>query len=400
MVKSAGNPFESTQPARSFFVGRSNEVAELQGYLDTVQAGGSTNLFVLGAGGSGKTSFLHKVLEEAASRSLVAALITINSGMESDQIIFQLIEAQLDAIRKLYNKKEYVDDFHRGAESSFQVAVAHSGGRAITSRDVEKDLEFLQGVAERLELHGFVLCLDEGHWLKEIQGGGPLGILRGAIQTVGSGFMIVLASLEDIIPGIAAGAPGVDRFFPNRIDLGPFEDSNVAIAAIEKRLDARPVSFLPGLSARIAQISNRNPKEIVDICKGIYARALRAHDKQGTSDMLREVVYQQYAPRVTEVIEALALLGRRYQPTMKSLLQNRSGATIRDLVLLQSHSQDEDLFMRVEHSLRQELPVLIEKRLCTVTPLDGADGYTILDELTAFILSIELGMGLTYTGTP
>ncbi len=64
MTDGSGNPFESTQPARQYFVGRERELSELRGYLNTVKAGGSTNLYIVGGGGYGKTSFLYKIREE------------------------------------------------------------------------------------------------------------------------------------------------------------------------------------------------------------------------------------------------------------------------------------------------------------------------------------------------
>jgi hypothetical protein len=392
VTNEVGNPFESTQPARQYFVGRRDELVELRGYLTTVRQGGATNLYILGGGGDGKTSFLYKTRKEASELDLVAAVITVSDGMQPDDVVHQLVEAVLDEIAKVKGRKEYYDEFHKGVDSTlFRIPVAHCTGKQITPRDIEKDFEFLLHISEEIGVHGFVFCIDEGQRLQHMEGGALLAKLRAAIQAVGKGFMIVLAALEDIIPIIADGYTGIDRFFPNRMTLGPFENDNVAIAAIEKRLEGRAIQFPLEVSELVVRLAERHPKDIVDISHDIYADAVASDLRQADVSMVCEVVYERYVDDVNQVLRSLGELRPNHHTTLRKILQVGGRCTARDIAKLYCRSEDEGCIGRMEPLVHQELKLLVEKDLCHVYVDHHEESFRVLSGLVGYILENELG---------
>lgn len=392
MSSNIGNPFESTQPARQYFVGRSSELSALNGYLETVSNGGATNLYIVGGGGDGKTSFLYKIKEAASNKSLITALVTISDGMEPDDVIYQLIEKALDEIAKVYKRNEYYDDFQLKASSTlFRTPVLRVSNKLITPSDLERDLEFLLRTAHQLGARGIVFCLDEGQRLKHIKGGALFAVIRAAIQAVGHGYMIVLAALEDIIPSIAEGYTGIDRFFPNVMTLGAFENVNVAVAAINTRLHEKPVIFPQEVSELIAKISELRPKNIIDICHDLYAVALASSTQEVSQEMIHGVVYQRYSDVVKSILKQLGELRPNDQTTLRKIMHLGDTFTARDVAQMYCQTHDEDCISKMEVIVFQDLRLLIEKGICISDGDQKQENYRISGSLVAYVIENELG---------
>lgn len=395
MANSIGNPFESTQPARQYFVGRQKELSQLRGYLNTVKHGGATNLYIVGGGGDGKTSFLYRTLEEATHMGLLAALITVSDEMDPDDVIYQLIESVLDTVATAFERREYYDDFRQGQESaSFRVPVSLEQDKKVTPRDLEKDFEFLLHIASEIGAKGIIFCIDEGQRLEHINGGALFAKLRAAIQKVGKGFMIVLAALEDIIPTIAEGYTGIDRFFPNQIGLGPFENTNVAIAAIEKRLEGHDITFPHKVSTSIVNLAERHPKEIVDICHDLYANAITSDDPSVTTSMVKSVIYSRYSENVKQVLKILGGLQPNHLTTLRMLLRLNGNATAMEIAERYcGGGTNTECVRRMEPIAYQDLQFLVSKRICQELAAHGDESqFSITNRLNAYILTNELGV--------
>jgi hypothetical protein len=392
MSLNVGNPFESTQPARQYFVGRSSELSALNGYLETVRNGGATNLYIVGGGGDGKTSFLYKIKEEAAGKSLITALVTVSDGMEPEDVIYQLIEKALDEIAKAYQRKEYYDDFQLNASSTlFRTPILRESNKSVTPSDLERDLEFLLRTAQQLGATGIVFCLDEGQRLKHIKGGALFAVIRAAIQAIGHGYMIVLAALEDIIPSIAEGYTGIDRFFPNVINLGAFENVNVAVAAINTRLQGKSVAFPQEISELIAKISDLRPKNIIDICHDLYADALTSSTQEVSQEMIHRVVYQRYSDVVKSTLKQLGELRPNDQNTLRKIMHLGDTFTARDVAQLYCQTRDEDCISRMEGIVSQDLRILTEKGICVSDGNQKQENYRIAGSLVGYVIENELG---------
>lgn len=390
-MSNIGNPFESTQPARQFFVGRRQELLELNGYLDTVKTGGSTNLFMVGGGGDGKTSFLYKIKEEAINKKIITAVITIGDGMQPDDVIYQMLEESLDEISKTFNKKEYYEDFQKGAESTmFRCCRKKASEKTITSNDLKKDLEFISDSLKAIGGTGVVFCFDEGQRLKNINGGAMFATIRGAIQAIGGGFMIVVAALENIIPEIAEGYVGVDRFFPNTLTLGPFENENVALSVIERRLEGKTVVFPQEVSEAIVIIAENRPKYIIDIAHDIYANAIASKAHQANSKMLKDVIYNRYASQIKGVVDAIGELKPSDLLTIRKVLKTGDKVTAKDIARLYCQENDDDCISRMEVPVAQELQSFVDKRLFIHEVTRNSVRFFIASGLIKYILENEL----------
>jgi AAA ATPase domain len=391
MTSPPGNPFESTQPARQYFVGRSREIREMDEYLNNVKAGGATNIYIVGGGGEGKTSFLYKIKETAIEKGLIATIITVSDGMDPDQVIYQLIEGALEDVAKNHGRKEYYEEFQKGLSCAmFKIPGLRAIKERITPKDLERDLESLMQVVTGVGAVGVVLCLDEGQRLKHMNGGALFATVRAAIQALGGGFMIVLAALEDIIPQIAEGYTGIDRFFPNNLPLGPFENDNVAVAAIDKRLEGKPIRFPRFLSEAIVEIAERSPKDIIDICHDIYSEGITSHISEADMDMLRKVVYDRYSTTVSAVLKTLGGLRPSDMSTLRKLLQLGRSGRARDVAALYCRPADDDCLARIEPVVYQELRVLAERGLCLSDITANEEVFHVSSGVIGYILTAEL----------
>ena len=395
MSPSAGNPFESTQPARKYFVGRADELAKLRVYLSTVAQGGATNLFIFGTagGGEGKTSFLYQTVEEASQQGLVANVVTVVERITTDKLIYELVEKTLVAVAKRHNRSEYLKDFRgKGKTSSFRIPAALAAGEPVTATDIEEDLLFLSHICDQLSAKGVVFCIDEGQLLEHLDGGELFAKLRAAIQSVGKGFMIVLAALHDIIPVIAEGYKGVDRFFPNTIELGPFEEDNVAIAAIERRLQGKPIAFSREISETVVKLAERHPKDIIAICHDIYDAATTSGAKEASVAMISTVVYQRYTDEVKLVLESMQGLNPSHYSTLRKALRHDGWFTAKEIAELYSRGQEEEEFIsEMEPRVREELRFLVDKKLCRLDQRENSESFRLASSRFAFILQNELG---------
>ena len=124
-----------------------------------------------------------------------------------------------------------------------------------------------------------VVCIDEGQRIHPI----TLSALKNALQSVKSGYMIVLSLLNDPdVPGVIgdvdnekagreilnelasrSGDPGASRFFQNTTPLGLFDTQKEAEKCIKRRLENNIIQFTQPAIELIVSIMRRHPRKMI-----------------------------------------------------------------------------------------------------------------------------------------
>jgi len=382
------NPFLADEPAHEYFVGRERELRELRRYLRDARGGKPTNLYIVGGGGDGKTSFLLKAVEEATSQGLLAVYMTIDSTMTLKQVIIQLLEGVLEALKDRYNKPEYLDDFRAGKQGN--AATFRIPQNMITTKYLRQDLQTILRACESLKIRAIVFCLDEGQNLKTVNGQ-LLAHLRGAIQEIGRGYMIILASLEDIMPEVSSRYSGVDRFFPNRLSLGPFDADKEARSCIRRRLQDKSIRFSEQAIDLIVRISGRHPRDIVSISHHAFNNAIDGGVDEVTAEMADSVIYDRFGNKVDTIRTKLGIILPPERDTLKKLVSVGGRATTGEIARLLC-GDNEECIRRMTKALLPDLVHLCSQGICVRESSAQGDVYRVSDAMSVYILAKELAI--------
>jgi septin family protein len=114
------NPFNVEYPAGKFFVGRESQLRQLRELLHSLLRGVPTNLFVVGKGGEGKTTYLEKIVEEAQKRGMLACKVGADIGKSAEKDIDTIIRAMLRELEKITGQEELENDWASGDKSTYR----------------------------------------------------------------------------------------------------------------------------------------------------------------------------------------------------------------------------------------------------------------------------------------
>lgn len=382
------NPFLADKPAHEYFVGREEELKELRRYLDQACGGKPSNLYIVGGGGDGKTSFLLKAVEEAEQQGLLAVFLNIDVKMTQLKLVSMLIESILEKLAKKSGEEEHLRDFRRKDGNPSRFFRLPNGSDVIT-KYLKDDFETVLQLCKQNSIPAVVFCFDEGQNLRIINGQ-LLAHLRGAIQELGEGFMIVLSSLEDIMPEVSEKYVGVDRFFPNRLTLGPFGNDNEARLCIKRRLEGLPIAFSPLAIDLIVRISGRHPREIIRISHSVFNDAIDSNVTVVNDDMVDAVIRTKFRDKVIWLEEQLGKLIPDEQDTLRELVVAGGKATVRKIATNICDTGNEKLIRRMISALTADFAGLCECGICRRIgepgKLDAEEQYEIIDPMSVYIL--------------
>jgi len=382
------NPFLADKPAHEYFVGREEELKELRRYLGQARGGKPSNLYIVGGGGDGKTSFLLKAIEEAEQQGLLAVFLTIDGTMTQLGLVSVLIESILEKLARKSGDKERLRDFRRkdGNPSRF---FRLPNCTDISTKYLKDDLGTVLEHCKKNGVPAVIFCLDEGQNLRIINGQ-LLAHLRGAIQELGEGFMIVLSSLEDIMPEVSEKYVGVDRFFPNRLTLGPFGSDDEARLCIKRRLEDLPITFSSSTIDLVVRISGRHPREIIDISHHAFNDAIDSSVTVVTDDMVDAVIRTKFRDKVTWLEEQLGKLMPDERDTLCELVVAGGKATVREIAVDLCDTCNEKVIRRMISALTADFAGLYERGICkrvgeSEKP-EAEEQYEIIDPMSVYIL--------------
>lgn len=400
-----GNPFDPIQPAtQQFFAGRGAELAQMAIYLRNTKDGAPTNVYLLGRGGCGKTSFLFRIRDQEGPENdlcCVYLYIDENHGrnLRARHLMYNLIEQMLITLSDRLRSSDLLDQFRsssQGPHPLFKIPQVFLEDR-LTTADVEADLRAILNRCETEGIPGVVILIDEGQNLLNYEDGGEfLYQLRGAIQSLGRGYTIVLSCLADdgmdVIEELESkrGYQGLTRFFGNVLRLGGFTTDDEAKEAIRRRLQGSRIQFPEDLLDTIVQVCERDPQQMMFLCHDVYNIALLKGQAQIQRPMLDEVIDRRFSREVAHGLSNLASLLPTEKETLQRLVQIGGRVSILTMAKFYCGEGNEGGIKRIRPRLQGEFHELCRRGLCVEESSPVGTFYRITSPLLHYILQREL----------
>ncbi len=322
------NPFTEQTPGR-FFVGREEQLQRFERALKGLQDGNPGHLFVAGIHGTGKTSYLAKLVELAKEQGFLATLPTLDPAATGRQhvvtIVRSLIEALEDEMSTAAKKKVKtlaLDWEKGGGATKFRLPL----NERLVSDDVRADLRTIQELAAELGKSRVVVCIDEGQRIDPF----ALSALKNSLQQL-SDYLIVLSLrlIDETTDTVDAGRTildtkaaeaendyGASRFFLTGIPLGPFDTDHESRECLNKRLEGNAVAFDDDVVTLVARVTGRHPAKIISLAHHIYDLAAETTSQRADLGLFRKcfAVYHRKT-----YVEAAELVGSHSETTKQTL---------------------------------------------------------------------------------
>jgi hypothetical protein len=272
------NPFFVGYPSGKFFVGREKELNQFKELLSSLSGGYPSNLYIVGKGGTGKTSFLEKIVQEARSKGVLSFISTLDSGKSGEINIDTIIRRLLENYEKVTKQKGFVEKW----ENEDPTFKASKPIMRLRSDELAKDFSYICKLIKEKNLGSCVICIDEGQAIHPL----ALSTLKKSLQILLPSdrcFMLVLSLLneteltdkdfgERFLTEHAklATDPGAKRFFEHPIQIGVFESENEARYCITKRLEKNKIKFDDDTVSLIIDIMRKHPRKMVKHAHRVY----------------------------------------------------------------------------------------------------------------------------------
>jgi len=387
---SSDNPFNPGKPAeKEFFVGRKDELNQIVRYLKQAVSGSSFNILLFGEKGIGKTSLLNKVIEKASEENLLAVGIRCDKTMDAFKFFENLERRIIDEglKRNELKFKFWQKEFNKTPDKQEYFRLRQEAeSKEIVTDDLIADFKLLLKEVKEIA-KGILVVIDEGQFLETIDGD-ILVKLKGILQTIGEGYMVIISSTGNVVDKLAEKhqSSGVERLFGDIIELLVLKDNEEVQDLINKRVKDLPMKFEDNVVNQIALVSGRHPREIVKICQNVYGKATDKGITLIDSSLLRESIYHLYREKIDTIRETYANLLPTEQGTLRTLLELGGKASV-DLMLqnVPSHLRE-----HMKTTYIEELEHLCEKGLIARTKFVETVTFSIIDPLIEYTLKAEM----------
>jgi hypothetical protein len=284
--KLTSNPFVETVDG-NYFVGREAELGVFRENLQGLRTQHPIHDFVAGLHGTGKTFYLHKLVEISRQNKFIATNVVIDTQLSPyDQIrvvldsVIASIQLQSTSTREM-RTTALADDWRAGPASKLFQLPRFAG---LVSNSLRQDFETLSDHAKAAGYDGIVVCIDEGQRMEPA----ALSALKNALQSLGTVMIILSLRLSSTARGARAegralleerassaeGDIGAARFFGNGTAMGPFATDQEVLKFFERRMTDHEISFSGELQVRIGEITDRMPREMVRLASHLYTHAM------------------------------------------------------------------------------------------------------------------------------
>jgi hypothetical protein len=392
------NPF-TEQTAGRYFVGREEQLRNFERTLEGLRSGQPSHKFVAGIHGTGKTSYLAKLVELARDAGLLAALLTFDLDASGKQHIAGLLEAVINALEEEMQvpgnprNTELSEDWNAGVESKrFRVARKDR----LSSDDLQADLKTLQALASDMGREKIVLCVDEGQRIN----GFALSALKNALQHVDD--YLVVISLRIVSDGDpvnagreilvtkaaeADGDYGASRIFMDGIPIGPFASDVEARACVTKRLDGNAVSFDEDVLTLAGRVAMRHPANLIALSSAIYDIAVEKSSLRADSQVFKNAFIHHYSAQYEEASSLCGSLTETGKKTLRALLDFANPVTPEELTAHMYPGTAPEVITSATHGVAAELHQLDLSPAISV----AEDRYVVDDPVRRYALTTVLG---------
>jgi len=275
------NPF-TEKVAGKHFVGRDEQLNLVLGSLDALKNGEPNHLFLSGIHGTGKTSFLVRVLEIAKSHGLLPVFSTLDNEKSGYEHIHSIIRSVVESLQENLTKTSnhnFLKDFEKEKPDFFK----YPQSKSLNSDVIKADFITLKNLISSQGKKGVMICIDEGQRIEP----SALSALKNSIQHIDFYSIIISLRISDDSEGVekagraildekakkGEGDFGASRMFINCIEIGPFKTDREALDCIEKRLNNNEIQFHKNVMDDIISICEKIPREIINLCSNLYNRA-------------------------------------------------------------------------------------------------------------------------------
>jgi hypothetical protein len=390
-----GNPFD-VGLAKEYFVGREEQLAEFEDNLQGLRQGRPRHVYVPGLSGSGKTSFLDRLVAISAGSDFLAGLVTLSNTTAPDPHVRHILKALVSKVDGAVASAELLQDWN---ESSTEFRYPHVTVGEPDSDAMKDDLKTLERYMDTKSIAGVVLCIDEGQRLPPV----VLSALKNALQHC-SHFLVVVSLLLITDPGgaLAAGRAALDRkareagsdygasrLFATGLPIGPFKDDSEAARCITRRLVGNPIQFTGEVIQRIVDIEKCLPYDMIVFADAIYKKAKLLQASQVSEDILGEPFAQTHTAAMAGAATVVSEASRIARVAIAALISVAGPATADQLVKTLYPGSANDAQEAACEIIQAELD-----RLCETAPLccvkqDGQ--YALGDAAHSYALKLQLG---------
>jgi AAA ATPase domain len=406
----SGNPFIEQIPG-DLFVGREEELRQVQTALDGLAAGAPGHTYVAGLHGTGKTALLNKIVELARTSGFIALRMTLSdaseSGKQTDllgpEAVMKIAGGIVEEVERRLRSSGQTDallvDWQQGTASQL-FRTPRAGGS--DSDALLADLATLSGHVEKTGARGIVVCIDEGQRLAP----SALSTLKNALQQH-SGVLVFIALrlataevgskkagrvLLDELAERAEGDIGASRLFTSGIGMGPFANDDEALRCIAQRLKRSHIDFAPAVSREIVKLARRVPRDIIFYGNKVWQAASyrasgEAEARFFADEALLEAAFREEHPAELEEAETVvASLSNLKLTVLRALVTTQGSASAADIARRLSQNEvDLDMHTRAVSAEFEDMA----RDLRALDQLD--DVFVVSSPVDLFALKLALG---------
>lgn len=395
-----GNPFIE-QTGVEYFVGREELLKQFKNDLKGLKAKLPNHQYVAGLQGTGKTTYLSKLVDLAKAEGFLTAMPSLDQQAPSRGHISKIMRAIVHELQQRLNVN-YLDDWDAGSKSKY---FSHQKSDELDSDRLRQDFQIIERLMKEAGIIGAVICIDEGQRID----GRALSALKNSLQHLKT-YLIVLSIrlatdsrgavaegrrwLEAKVGAEAEGDIGASRFYVTGVPIGPFDTDDEAALCIKRRLTDNAIQFDEQVINRIGRISRRLPNDIILICNNLYNHAFKCGARVVTSELLNQTFRSMYR---NQVEEAMSLLNNATATTklgLKGLLILRQPATAKEIAVQMQPGADSDLQATIAEAIQLNLDRIHKAfPLSSTTFLRKVENrFDVPDPVYAYAFELTLGL--------
>ncbi|MCK5435563.1 MAG: ATP-binding protein [Nitrosomonadaceae bacterium] len=393
------NPFTEAAAGR-YFVGREDQLKQFRLHLNGLRGGNPSNLYIAGVHGTGKTSFLTKLVEIAKDEDFLAVIPRLDPNRPAHEHISTIMRSIIEGLQEHMEKKgtaqgvSILTDWDSGKKSTL---FYHPRSEKLKNDYLRQDFETLQNLMQEANVLGALVCIDEGQRIDA----SALSALKNSLQHLNSYLiMLSLRLIVDTGGSIVAGRTlldekareaegdfGASRFFVTGIAVGPFDTDNEAVDCIKRRLEDNLIQFNDEVVGRIGRITGRIPRDIISLASNVYDNAAVKDVRFVTVALLNESFRNANRSEVREVENLCDKLSERARSALRGLLAIRRSANAEEIATYLHPTAQSEARAYIVDGIQNEL-----KRVCKSSSLviEIDDSYKIASPFRGYALELAL----------
>ncbi len=393
------NPFTEAT-AGKYFVGREEQLRQFTGQLNGLTARSPAHTYLVGVHGTGKSSFLERLVFIAKSQEFAAGLVNLDAEHLAFDHVGAILRCIVESVDERLSAKGTKSDLLSDWDKKSTSQVFHyPRSDKLVSEVVKRDLRTIQRLTEEAGIAGVVVCIDEGQRIAPT----ALSAVKNAVQSFGA-FLFVLSlrvivdsadysiadgrTLLDAKAKEAEGDFGASRIFVNGISMGPFQTPQEAAGCILRRLENNRIQFAPPVIERIVRISARIPREIITVASNVYDRARARGQEMVDLSTLNDTFRELNRSFCADATTLCGNVSAGARAALGGLIQAGSAATPAEIAARVYPGLAPEIYRHVEQGIQGDLD-----RVCAVTRLcRSIEGkYSLIDSVASYALELALG---------